>query len=116
MLSNSIEVDFSLTTNEVAKAINETISNSKLEKGSSISDPIQVKGTDMIVSVQGSAYHYSLPRYDDVFYEAVELGFPNFRFSDAFIKKYADEIDSPNETIYPYVVLTDFIEEIKSLI
>lgn len=50
------------------------------------------------------------------FYEAVELGFPNFRFSDAFIKKYADEIDSPNETIYPYVVLTDFIEEIKSLI
>ena len=56
-----------------------------------------------VVSIQASSNHYCSPRADgrDVQYEAVELGYPNQ--PDELILEYAEEPDSPCETVYGYV-------------
>ena len=65
------------------------------------------------VSIQASSGHYSSPRVDGLscYYE-VELGFPNFKFSDDFISKYAEDVDEPKDTVYGYVPLHELAEEL----
>lgn len=69
------------------------------------------------VSVQASEYHYCTPRLDNMeYYEEVELGFPDFLFSDAFISNYAEDEDTPKDTVYPYVPLGELAEELELLV
>lgn len=68
------------------------------------------------VSVQASAGHYSTPREDGLaMYKEVELGYPNFNFSDKFIQTYAESPDIPQDTIYAYVPMDELVEEFYSL-
>lgn len=55
------------------------------------------------LSVQASSYHYCTPRANTDEYTHVEVGFPNFNFSDAFIQQYAEDKNHPQETVYGYV-------------
>lgn len=72
---------------------------------------------DYKVSVQASEYHYCTPREDNMeYYEEVELGFPEFLFSEIFIARYADDKDTPKDTVYPYVPLEDLAQELESLV
>src|SRR5574344_715163 len=64
------------------------------------------------LSVQASEYHYCLPRCNDEFYTHVEIGFPNFLFSDSFIKQYAEDVESPTDTVYGYVPIEELAEEL----
>lgn len=68
---------------------------------------------ELEVSIQASEYHYCTPRdnYTD-FYEEVELGFPNFLFSEDFIKRYAEDIKTPKDTVYPYVPLEELAKQL----
>ena len=74
-------------------------------------------GEDYKVSVQASEYHYCTPREDNMeYYEEVELRFPDFLFSESFISNYAEDTDTPKETVYPYVPLEMLAEELESLV
>jgi len=74
-------------------------------------------GKDYKVSVQASEYHYCTPRLDNMeYYEEVELGFPDFLFSESFIARYAEDVDTPKDTVYPYVPLEVLAEELELLV
>jgi hypothetical protein len=54
------------------------------------------------ISVQGSQYHYCSPREDaQPFYSTLELGYPSE--VEPLLLQYADEEDSPTQTVYGYV-------------
>lgn len=61
------------------------------------------------VSIQGSKYAYCSPREDNSWYYNVELGFPSE--SDELILEYAENIDSPTNTVYGYVPV-QIVEEL----
>lgn len=68
------------------------------------------------VSIQASAGHYSTPREDGLYaYKEVELGYPNFFFSDKFIRAYAESPSRPQDTVYAYVPLDELAEELYTL-
>lgn len=74
-------------------------------------------GKDYKVSVQASEYHYCTPRLDNMkYYEEVELGFPDFLFSEGFVNKYAEDKESPKDTVYPYVPLEELAWELELLV
>ena len=74
-------------------------------------------GKDYKVSVQASEYHYCTPREDNVeYYEEVELGFPDFLFSESFISNYAEDTATPKDTVYPYVPLEELAKELELLV
>lgn len=64
------------------------------------------------LSVQASEYHYSEPRENADEYSHVEIGFPNFKFSQEFIDKYAEDCSEPLDTVYPYVPIEELAEEL----
>ena len=66
------------------------------------------------LSVQASEYHYSEPRENCVEYNKVEIGFPNFKFSEDFIIKYAEDIDNPLDTVYAYVPIEELALEVAN--
>lgn len=66
---------------------------------------------DELISIQASEYHYCIPRANASEYTAVEIGFPPFKFRDEFIKQYAEDIDNPLDTIYPFVPIQELAEE-----
>lgn len=69
------------------------------------------------LSVQASENHYCSPRENlQKVYEQVEIGFPNFNFSDGFIKKYAEDVENPQDTVYGFVPLNVLAMEIYNLI
>lgn len=68
------------------------------------------------LSVQASAYHYCTPRENADVYEAVEIGFPSFEFSEAFINKYAEDATDPLETVYGYVPIDELARELHYFI
>lgn len=53
------------------------------------------------ISIQAGTHSYSHPRDDRGPYSEVELGFPNR--SDPLIDSYAENPESPTNTVYPYV-------------
>ena len=70
-----------------------------------------------IVSVQVGKWLYSEPRCNNAnFYSKAELGYPNFLFSQKFIKEYAEESSKPVDTIYPYVPLDVLASEIYNIV
>ena len=68
---------------------------------------------DLKLSIQASEYHYCSPRKDCDYYYEVEVGFPNFDFSEEFIHRYADDIDNPQDTVYGYVPINILSKEIS---
>ena len=68
---------------------------------------------DLKLSIQASEYHYCSPQRDCDYYYEVEVGFPNFDFSEEFIHRYADDIDTPQDTVYGYVPITELSKEIS---
>ena len=65
------------------------------------------------VSIQASEFAYSFPRLGNMCrYDKVELGFPNFDFTDNFISSYAECEVAPRESVYPYVPLEELAKEL----
>ena len=78
---------------------------------------IEIKGTDYKLSVQASEGHYCSPRENmQEVYDEVEIGFPNFTFSQEFINQYAEDRETPKDTIYGYVPMKELSEEIYQLL
>ena len=68
---------------------------------------------DLKLSIQASEYHYCSPQKDCEYYYEVEVGFPNFDFSEDFIRSYAEDIVTPQDTIYAYVPISELSKEIS---
>ena len=63
--------------------------------------PITCK-SGLEMSVQASAFHYSIPKSDNAeYYSEVEVGFPTK--PEPLLLEYADEPDKPLDTVYAYV-------------
>ena len=67
---------------------------------------------DKNISIQASEYHYSVPRANAPAYTCVEIGFPPFKFREEFIKKYADDVENPLDTVYGFVPIQELAEEL----
>ena len=88
--------------------INEYLNRTRVIETTSFGEKIQrnapwVECADgFTVSVQASEFHYCSPRVNGAeVYESVELGYPNRE--DPLIIDYAEEPDSPTDTVYGYV-------------
>ena len=78
---------------------------------------IEIEGTDYKFSVQASENHHCPPRENmQEVYDEVEIGFPNFIFSENFINQYAEEPESPKDTVYGYVPMEELAQEIYLLL
>ena len=56
------------------------------------------------MSVQASKHHYCSPRTDDAVYHCVEVGFPSEH--ECELMPFAEEPDTPTDTVYSYVPAT----------
>ena len=56
------------------------------------------------MSVQASEYHYCSPRTNDAVYHCVEVGFPSE--CEWELMPWAEDPDTPSDTIYPFVPVT----------
>ena len=78
---------------------------------------IKIADTDYELSIQASENHYCSPRENlQEIYDEVEIGFPNFIFSEEFINQYAEEPESPKGTVYGYVAMEELAQEIYLLL
>ena len=78
---------------------------------------IKIADTDYELSIQASENHYCSPRENmQEVYDEVEIGFPNFIFSENFINQYAEEPKSPKDTVYGYVPMEELAQEIYLLL
>ena len=78
---------------------------------------IKIADTDYELSIQASENHYCSPRESmQEVYDEVEIGFPNFIFSENFINQYAEEPESPKDTVYAYVPMEELAQEIYLLL
>ena len=78
---------------------------------------IKIADTDYELSIQASESHYCSPRENmQEVYDEVEIGFPNFIFSEGFINQYAEEPESPKDTVYGYVPMEELAQEIYLLL
>lgn len=68
---------------------------------------------DLKLSIQASEYHYCSPQKDCDYYYEVEVGFPNFDFSEDFIIAYAEDMFAPQDTVYAYVPISELSKEIS---
>lgn len=71
---------------------------------------------DLKLSIQASDFHYCTPRENCEYYTHVEVGFPNLNFSESFIGEYAEDKDTPQDTVYGYVPISALASEISQLI
>lgn len=71
---------------------------------------------ELKLSIQASEGHYCHPRENTDYYDDVEIGFPNFNFSEEFIAKYAEEKDRPQDTVYGYVPISEIAKELSILL
>ena len=78
---------------------------------------IKIADTNYELSIQASENHYCSPRENmQEVYDEVEIGFPNFIFSEEFINQYAEEPESPKDTVYAYVPMEELAKEIYLLL
>lgn len=71
---------------------------------------------DCSVSIQASECAYSNPRKaNEEVYQEVELGYPDFDFTDSFISKYAENKIKSRDSIYGYVPLKELAKELSRL-
>ena len=78
---------------------------------------IKIADTDYEISIQASENHYCSPRENlQEVYDEVEIGFPNFIFSENFINQYAEEPESPKDTVYANVPMEELAQEIYLLL
>jgi len=64
------------------------------------------------MSVQASASHYCSPRSDIGPWNAYEGGYPS-EIPGEELLSYAEDADSPTETVYPFVPLEVFLREFE---
>ena len=76
-----------------------------------VAPPIQTADGERI-SVQGSYFHYCIPRADEAVWTHVECGFPTFRPSDAMME-FAEDAENPQYTVYPYTPIEVVVDEIN---
>ena len=112
---------FKMTPNQVEKTIRHYIDGrfKKYLIGDDLLRESRIKEMcfgDLKLSIQASDFHYCTPRENTDYYDEVEIGFPNFNFSDEFIGKYADDKDTPQDTVYGYVPISELAEEISKLL
>ncbi len=99
-------------------AIKETITN-HLAQPTSINNNRRkaLELNNLKLSVQASEYHYCTPSVNNAeSYEEVEVGFPMFNFPTWFIEKYAEDPESPQETVYPYVPIDDLVQALYEVL
>lgn len=75
---------------------------------------ITKKGTKVDLSIQANEDTYCHPRETSMeykFYTEVEVGFPSWTFSKGTLGAYAEDIDEPTETVYPYIPISVVAEE-----
>ena len=75
-----------------------------------VSEVTCVDGTT--ISVQASETHYCVPRSNDGGWTHVDVGYPSVRPPDSWAE-YAEEWDTPTETVYGYVpieLVREYIE------
>ena len=48
--------------------------------------------------------------------DGVEIGFPNFTCSQEFINQYAEDRETPKDTVYAYVPMKGLSEELYQLL
>lgn len=78
---------------------------------------IKIEGTGYKLSVQASESHYCSTRENmQEVYDEVEIGFPNFTFSQEFINQYAEDRETPKDTVYGYVPMKELSEELYQLL
>ena len=78
---------------------------------------IKIADTDYELSIQASENHYCSPRENmQEVYDEVEIGFPSFIFSEEFINQYAEDRDTPKDTVYAYVPMEELAQEIYLLL
>ena len=78
---------------------------------------IKIEGTGYELSVQASESHYCSSRENmQEVYDEVEIGFPNFTFSQEFINQYAEDRETPKDTVYGYVPMKELSEELYQLL
>ena len=78
---------------------------------------IKIADTDYELSIQASENHYCSPRENmQEVYDEVEIGFPNSIFSEEFIIQYAEDRDTPKDTVYAYVPMKELAQEIYNLL
>ena len=78
---------------------------------------IKIADTDYEISIQASENHYCSPRENlQEVYDEVEIGFQNFIFSENFINQYAEEPESPKDTVYANVPMEELAQEIYLLL
>ena len=78
---------------------------------------IKIADTDYELSIQASENHYCSPRENmQGVYDKVEIGFPNFIFSENFINQYAEDRDTPKDTVYACVPMEELAQEIYLLL
>lgn len=98
--------------------INEHIKETNTDKPYSVRPRLKFEfnGVEYSVSIQASYGAYSEPRKDNCeHYREVELGFPNFLFSERFINKFAECREEPKETVYPYVPVIELTYELANM-
>lgn len=98
--------------------INEHIKETNTDKPYSVRPRLKFdfNGVEYSVSIQASYGAYSEPRKDNCdYYREVELGFPNFLFSERFINTYAECCVEPKESVYLYVPVDGLAKELSEL-
>lgn len=103
---------------KVLKMLNKHLSDTNTSESYNVRPRFnfKLKGKDCSISIQASEYAYSNPRKDsEEVYQEVELGYPDFDFTDSFINKYAEDKGNPKDSIYGYVPLKELAEELSTL-
>lgn len=73
------------------------------------------KGTEVNLSIQANEDVYCSPRETSMeykFYTEVEVGFPSWVFSQSTLNEYAEDVEEPTQTIYPYIPISVVAQEI----
>lgn len=103
---------------KVLKVLNKHLSDTNTSENYNVRPRFnfKLKGKDCSVSIQASECAYSNPRKsNEEVYQEVELGYPDFDFTDSFISKYAENTINPRDSIYGYVPLKELAGELTKL-
>lgn len=103
---------------KVLKVLNKHLSDTNTSENYNVRPRFnfKLKGKDCSVSIQASECAYSNPRKaNEEVYQEVELGYPDFDFTNSFINKYAEDKEKPRDSIYGYVPLKELAKELSKL-
>ena len=100
---------------KILELLNKHLQDTNSDKQYHVRPKFEFKIGDRVcsVSIQASEFAYSSPSLGNMCrYEEVELGFPNFLFSENFIARYAEDTKTPKGTVYAYVPLEELAKQL----